>query len=90
MSNYRKERRKKYPATDQFNVIYPFDPEYESFCERHARKTIDTKDDPWLFGHFSDNELPFQEKGIVDRYLSHPKDDPNHLAASNFMKSKWA
>ena len=88
MSNYRKERRKKYPATDKFKVIYPFDPEYESFCERHARQTIETKNDPWLFGHFSDNELPFQEKGIVNLFLRHPKDDPNHLAANKFMKSK--
>lgn len=88
MSNYRKIRRKKYPATDKFQVIYPFDPEYQKFCDQHAKQTIETKDDPWLFGHFSDNELPFQEKGIVNRYLKHPKNDPNHQAAAKFMQSR--
>ncbi len=88
MANYRKIRRNKYPATDQYPVIYPFDPEYEAFCDRHARQTKETKDDPWLFGHFSDNELPLREKGIVKLYLSHPKNDPNHLAAAAFLQER--
>lgn len=88
MSNYRKIRKTKYPATDQFNVIYPFDPEYEDFCNKHAKQTLLTRDDPWLLGHFSDNELPFQEKGIVTKYLNHSPDDPNHLEAKRFMANR--
>jgi hypothetical protein len=88
MSNYRKIRKTKYPATDQFNVTYPFDPEYQDFCNKHAKQTLLTRDDPWLLGHFSDNELPFQEKGIVSKYLNHPPDDPNHLEAKRFMENR--
>ncbi len=88
MSGYRKERRARHPATGEIPAIYPFDPEFESFCDQVAQGMAETKDDPWLFGHFSDNELPLHEWGIVERYLSHPTDDPNHKAAAAFMASR--
>jgi hypothetical protein len=87
-SQYRNHRRAKYPATGKFPVLYPFDPEFEATCEKFFAEAKSTKEDPWLFGHFSDNELPFREKGIVDLYLSHPEEDPNHLAAKKFLKDR--
>ena len=47
-----------------------------------------SQNDPWLFGHFSDNELTFTEKGIVKEYLKHPPNDPNHKAAKKFMAER--
>lgn len=88
MSGYRKQRRARYPATGKIPAIYPFDPDFELFCYQVAQGMAETKDDPWLFGHFSDNELPLHEWGIVERYLSHPADDPNHQAAARFMASR--
>ena len=36
-----------------------FHPGFEKWCDEYAKeKVITTKDDPWLIGHFSDNELP--------------------------------
>ena len=87
-SHYRNDRKKRHAATGKYPVLYPFDPKFESFCERLFEKARITNDDPWLFGHFSDNELPFREKGIVELYLSHPKDDPNHLAAHKFLQDR--
>ena len=88
MAEYRIERKKKYPATGKADVIYPFDPEFENFCDRHAESLEKTRDDPWLLGCFSDNELPFSEKGIVQRYLDYPSNDPCHNAAANFMATR--
>ena len=34
------------------NCIFVFDPEFETFCGQHAKKLTDTKNDPWLLGHF--------------------------------------
>ena len=88
MAVYRKQRAAKYPETGKVEAIYPFDPEFEAFCDQVAKGMDETKDDPWLLGHFSDNELPFHEGGIVERYLSHPQNDPCHEAAEKFMASR--
>lgn len=85
MSNYRSQRKHRYPGTGTAEALYPFDPEFETFCDQHAQSLEATKDDPWLLGHFSDNELPFHENGIVSRYLSFPDNDPCHQAAATFM-----
>ena len=88
MPGYRNQRKSKYITTGEFNTIYPFDEEFGPFCIKHAESAKNTKDDPWLFGHFSDNELTFTEKGIVKEYLKHPPNDPNHKAAKKFMADR--
>lgn len=88
MAEYRRQRRVRHPVTDTSPVIFPFDPEFAECCDRLARSMETTKRDPWLFGHFSDNELPLHEEGIVEQYLDHPHDDPNHKAAASFMASR--
>ena len=67
------------------DAIFVFDPEWEEFCDRHARQITAYKDDPDLFGYFSDNELPFRFKSL-DNFLSLPDQDPGHFAAVNWMK----
>jgi hypothetical protein len=89
MSSYGKERggtfqqpgHTGYPA----DAIFVFDPEWEEFCDRHAMKIEAYKNDPDLFGYFSDNELPFRLKSL-DNYLSLPDHDPGRMAAETWMK----
>lgn len=88
MSSYRSERKHRYPGTGAAEAIYPFDPEFEAFCDERAKSLEETKNDPWLLGHFSDNELPFHESDIVTRYLSFPEGDPCHQAAAKFMAGR--
>jgi hypothetical protein len=64
--------------------IFVFDPEFEVFCDLHARQLASTRDDPYLLGHFSDNELPFPND-LLDRYLAGPSDDPGRIAAVNWL-----
>ena len=90
MSTYRHQRLAQYPVPGNIEAIYPFDPEFAAFCDQHARDLAPTKNDPWLLGHFADNELPFHEEDIVNRYLSHPANDPNHAAAAKFMAGRGA
>lgn len=87
MAEYQKKRKERYPATGSSEAIYPFDPEFEGYCDQRAKGLEKTRDDPWLLGHFSDNELPLHEKGIVQQYLSYPPNDPCHEAAVQFMAS---
>ncbi len=66
---------------------FVFDPEFASFCDEHARQLAATRDDPWLLGHFTDNELPWSSK-MLDNYLALPASDPGHGAASRWLRER--
>jgi len=61
-----------------------FDAAFETFCQEHAKQLAATKDDPWLVGHFSDNELPFRPN-LLDLYLELPETDSGHRAAATWL-----
>jgi len=85
MSTYKNQRDPNYGPTGYPNECMPlFDPAFESFCHRHAEQLAATKDDPWLVGHFSDNELPFRPN-LLDLYLELPATDPGHRAAATWL-----
>ena len=89
MGNYGQERggtrkdagHRGYPGECPFI----FDPEFAEFCDRHAEQLVKTKDDPWLLGHFTDNELPWHIN-MLDRYLDLPQDDPGYQAARKWVR----
>ena len=71
-------------------IIPVFDPAYITFCDNHARQLMGTSSDPFLLGHFSDNELTIYDNptygNLLDRFLAiADKSDPNYLAAHNWM-----
>ncbi len=71
-------------------IIPVFDPGYLTFCDTHAKQLIDAKNDPYLLGHFSDNELPIYDNttygNLLDRFLNiQDKTDPNYLAAKSWI-----
>ena len=51
------------------DCIPVFDPDFPAFCDAHAKALAATKDDPWLVGHFSDNEMP-GAKNLLDKFLA--------------------
>lgn len=57
------------------NDCFPvFHPEFEAWCDRAARSLAATKDDPYLLGHFSNNELPFPDR-LLDKTLALEQSD---------------
>ncbi|MGN6643156.1 MAG: hypothetical protein ACTHKU_09150, partial [Verrucomicrobiota bacterium] len=62
MSSYGQKRGGTYQQSGHIgyprDCIFVFDPEFETFCDDYARQLAKAKDDPWLLGHFSDNEMP--------------------------------
>ena len=86
MSTYKNRRDRKYGQRGYPNQCMPvFDPAFETFCDKHARQLSATKDDPYLVGHFSDNELPFRPD-LLEYYFKLPESDPGHQAAAGW----WA
>jgi hypothetical protein len=69
------------------DCIFVFDPEFETFCDEYARQLSATRDDPWLLGHFSDNELPFKREALTN-YLVLPPADPGRHAAEAWLHER--
>jgi hypothetical protein len=67
------------------DCIFVFDPEFEVFCDEHARPLAADRDDPCLLGYFSDNELPFRPASLSN-YLALPEKDPGHQAALTWLR----
>ncbi len=91
MSSYGKIRGGTYQKPGHIgypkDAIFVFDPEFKNFCDEHAKQLLNYKDDPNLFGHFSDNEMPFRFNAI-DNYLELPEEDPGRIAARNWLNEK--
>jgi hypothetical protein len=73
-------------------IIPIFDPAFEPFCDQFAQQIQAIKDDPYCLGIFSDNELPIYDNDtygkLLDRFLGLPHDDPNYVAADQWMISR--
>jgi hypothetical protein len=69
------------------NCPFIFDPQFPAFCDQHARQLAATKDDPWLLGHFTDNELPWS-RDMLANYLKLPDTDPGHAAALRWLRQR--
>ncbi len=69
------------------DAMFVFDPEFEAFALEHARQLAACKDDPWLLGHFSDNELPFK-RSALDNFLSLDSDEHGYQAARRWLDER--
>ena len=95
MSTYAKKhvtqgRRQDYYAEN--GALFVFDPEFEQFCDEHAKQLVETREDPYLLGHFSDNELPFYKNkrygGMLARFLELDKDDPRYIHTYQWLVTR--
>ena len=91
MSSYGRERGGTYQRPGNIGypnqAIFVFDPEFKAFADQHAKQLIAYKDDPNLFGYFSDNEMPFRISALEDFY-SLPEHEHGHHGARLWMEKK--
>jgi hypothetical protein len=70
------------------DCIFTFDPEFAADCEaRIAAAVSKYKDDPYLLGYFSDNEMPFP-KDSLDKYLKLPEKDAGRVEANRWIAAE--
>ncbi|MBI4977023.1 MAG: LamG domain-containing protein [Spirochaetes bacterium] len=71
------------------DCIPVFDPDFETFCDNYAKVLAATKDEPYLLGIFSDNELLTPE---ITKYLTldpnDPAQKPNYDAAKQWLAER--
>lgn len=68
-------------------LIPVFHPDFPKFCEEYAQQLATTKDDPWLLGIYSDNELQLPNQSI-ERYLKRPADDPGRKELETWLTTR--
>ncbi len=69
------------------DCIFVFDPGFDKFCDEYARQVVTNKNDSWLLGYFSDNEMPFPKHALTN-FLALPEFDAGHVAALKFLQSR--
>lgn len=68
LAGYAQQRRRQDTSTKDWPVpAFIFEPAFADFCRQRAETQLSgSRDDRWLTGHFSDNELPFQTPMLRD------------------------
>ena len=88
LSTFKKGNKIKNDNKDYPILAYIFNPQFEDHCKNKILENKDKFKDPNLLGHFSDNELPFQENIIKDFIEINNEADEAYLFALNFLKEK--
>ena len=83
------QQKKNDPSKKEWPTLaFLFDPGFETYCRAKCEANKNTANDPWLAGHFSDNELPFQNN-LIKEFISF--NDPGSAAfhlATNWVQTK--
>ncbi|MCP4783272.1 MAG: agarase [Fuerstiella sp.] len=69
------------------DCIYVFDKAFEDHCDELAKQMLEVSDDPYLLGHFSDNEMPLR-LNMLDRFLELKKSQEGYLAAVAWLNRR--
>ena len=70
------------------DLLPVFDPRFQPFVEKMARKAAAYKNNPWVLGHFTDNEIPFHKTIQLKESLRLPNNNPIHIAAKKWLQKK--
>ena len=72
----------------RFDLAMVFDPEFDAYVESEISKVARYKDDPWLVGYFTDNEIPWVNDAL-DRHLTLlAHDEPAYLAVRKWFDGR--
>ncbi len=72
----------------RFDLAMVFDAEFDAFVEREISKIVKYKDDKFLLGYFTDNELPWVDDAL-DRHLKFlDKTDQGYIATKNWLDKR--
>jgi hypothetical protein len=72
----------------RFDLVMVFDPEFDKYIEEEISKIAKYKNDKFLLGYFTDNELPWKNDAL-DRHLFYlAKDEPGYLAAKKWFEER--
>jgi hypothetical protein len=96
MGRYHSDHKKRYGGKYlmsswqgyRFDLAMVFDPEFDVYVEEAIKPIAKYKNDKFLLGYFTDNEIPW-ENDALDRHLKYlAKDEPGYLAARKWFDDR--
>jgi hypothetical protein len=92
IGNYAKERNLYMPSYGSTNlkgdVLPVFNEDLPAYIDNACSKLAAIKDDPWVFGIFSDNEIPLFEENIIRNYLALGENDSGAQRARAWLTER--
>ncbi len=93
MGNYRAEHRKRFGGKYRvagwqgyrFDLPMVFDPEFDTYVEKSIAPLAQYRDDKFLLGYFTDNELPWPDDMLRRHLTLLAKDEAGYLAARDWL-----
>lgn len=89
MAIYRNKRPASFGKRGYVNQTIPvFDEAFVDFADEYAKRMVARlKDDPWVLGHYTDNELPIRPNALK-LYLALPSTDRGHQEAVRWLAAR--
>jgi hypothetical protein len=96
MQRYRSEHVKRYGGKYKvagwqgfrFDLAMVFDPEFDLYIEQTMRDLAQYKDDRFLLGYFTDNELPWKTDALDIHLTALARDEPGYIAARKWFDER--
>ena len=75
---------------EEKNILPVFEPDFANYVDRRLKKSAGKyKNNPWILGHFTDNEIPFHKTTQLQESLRLASDNAQHEAAAAWLKNKY-
>ncbi len=72
----------------RFDLVMVFDPEFNAYCDAAFKPVAKYKDDKYLLGYYSDNELPWKTDALDISLKNLEKDEPGYIAAKKWLDKR--
>ena len=96
MQSYRAEHLKRFGGKYKvagwqgfrFDLTMVFDPEFDKHIEKTIKDIAQYRDDKFLLGYYTDNELPWKTDALDIHLTALAKDEPGYIAARKWYEER--
>ncbi|MGQ7947540.1 hypothetical protein [Flavobacterium sp. WC2509] len=72
----------------RFDLVMVFDKEFDVYVEKAVKSIVKYKDDKYLLGYFTDNELPWYNNALDKHLTLLAKDEQGYIAAKEWLDQR--
>jgi len=96
MASYKSEHIKRFGGkykvagwqNYRFDLVMVFDPEFDRYVDQTMSEIVKYKNDRFLMGYYSDNELPWTTDALDIHLTKLAKDEPGYIAAKKWLDNR--
>ncbi|SFD84814.1 hypothetical protein [Flavobacterium phragmitis] len=72
----------------RFDLVMVFDKEFDAYIEKSVKEVTQYKNDKYLMGYFTDNELPWYNDALDKHLTLLAKDEQGYIAAKEWLDKR--